>query len=108
MRALGATEEEIAQRRTEWLAAQEDAAAGSFEIFPANCEAFEVFMMCRTQWEMPSMASSRCTIAFAEIECAMRMLRVRDTIDCLRRVKVLLNTARNVFITKHNVEQRGG
>lgn len=108
MRALGSTDDEIAKRRTEWLAAQEDAAAGPFEIYPNNCEAFEVFMMCRTQWEMPSMASSRCTIAFQEIESAMGMLQVRDTIDCLKRVKLMLNTARNVFIARHNAEQQRG
>lgn len=105
---MGATDELINARRTEWLAAQEGAAAGPFEIYPANCEAFEVFMLCETQWDRPTMASSRCTIAFTDIEAAMRMRKVRDTVDCLARVHTLLRTARNVIIQRWNEEHARG
>lgn len=65
-------------------------------------------MCCATQWEKPSMASSRCTLAFTEIEAAMRMHQVRNTVDCFRRVRILLNTARNVFVEQHNAEAAKG
>ncbi len=100
MRAFGAPEKAIAAKAKEWAVLYPE--PESIEVFPENAAAFHVFWALRAQWEMPGPQGGRCTVAFTDLDVAIRRLGVRRPRDCFARVALMIVAARSVLIDKHN------
>ncbi len=117
MRDLGASESDIDARRAGFEQELAERAAEAvyeggawrtsagelleIEVYPDNRSAWQVFLALSTQWEQPGSFGGRCTVPFADVEVAMRMMVPEsERPDCFDRVRVLLTVARH-----HRIEE---
>lgn len=58
------------------------------EVFEENYDAFLIFCQMTTQWVVGGMGSA-IGISYPSLDTVMKLNRIKDRLDCFRRIRVL-------------------
>lgn len=95
MKALGATEEQLAEEREKLGAQPVSSQDDVFEVYEENCDALAVFLDCFAEWE--EMNGCPAAIRRPALLASMELFEIVGRKDCLGRVQVMEAHVRQYF-----------